>query len=209
MSDDELGAKAREAMRHLRSWIMRYGKMPSVRELMSEMHYKSPRSAMLLLEELENSNFLERKSDGSFRMVKDLDTGSNIRTVEIPLVGNITCGIPMLVEENIEAMIKVSTSLLKTGNKYFLLRAIGDSMNKADINTGDLMLIKQQSNAENGDRVVALIDDEATVKEYQRKGNIVALMPRSNNNKHKPIILEKEFQIQGIVVATIPNIKIY
>jgi len=208
MRDVELGVKAREAMGHLRNWLMRYGKMPSVRELMNEMHYKSPRSAMLLLEELENCNFLERKSDGSFRMVKDLDTNSNIRTVEIPLIGNITCGIPMLAEENIEAIIKVSTSLIKTGNRYFLLRAIGDSMNRAGINTGDLMLIKQQSNAENGDRIVALIDDEATVKEYQHKGNMVALMPRSDNNIHKPIILENNFLIQGIVVATIPKIKI-
>lgn len=75
-------------------------------------------------------------------------------------------------------------------------------------NPGDLMLIRQQSFVENGQKVVALIDDEATVKEFQYKGEVVPLLPRSTNSKHKPIILEREFQIQGIIITTIPNIKI-
>ena len=206
MSEDNLGVKAKEALKHIRNWLMRYGKVLSVRELMNEMDYKSPRSAMLLMDELAKNGFLEKKSDGSFRMIKDLSTETMARTVLIPLIGNVTCGIPMLAEENIEAMIPISTSLIKGNSKYFLLRANGDSMNDAGINPGDLMLIKQQQIAENVQKVVALIDDEATVKEFQHKGDVVALLPRSTNPKHKPIILEQEFQIQGIVIATIPNL---
>lgn len=206
--DSNLGIKAKEALRHIRNWLMLYGKLPSVRELMNEMEYKSPRSPMLLLDELAQNGFLEKKPDGSFRMIKDLETGFMARTVLVPLIGNVTCGAPMLAEENIEAMIPISISLVKSGSKYFLLRAVGDSMNKAGINPGDLIFVKQQPVAENGQKVVALIDDEATVKEFQHKGDVVALLPRSTNPKHKPIILEQEFQIQGIVITTIPNINI-
>jgi repressor LexA len=206
MGEESLGVKSRKALKHIRNWLMNRGYFPSVRDLMTEMNYKSPRSATLLLMELEENGFLKKRADGSYQMIRDLETDVMVRTVEIPLVGTVTCGTPMLAEENIEAMIPVSTSLAKPGSRYFLLRANGDSMNEAGIDDGDLILIKQQSIAENGQNVVALIDDEATVKEFQKKGDVVALMPRSSNPKHKPIILEYEFKVQGIVVAAIPKI---
>jgi repressor LexA len=204
MGEENLNSKAREALLHIRNWIMQYGAFPSVRDLMNEMDYKSPRSAMLLISNLEENGFLQRKEDGSFKLIKDLKNGVIARTVAIPLVGSVPCGSPLLAEENIEAMIQVSISLARPGSKYFLLRAEGDSMDKAGINSGDLLLIKQQPAADNGQKIVALIDDEATVKEYRRNGNIVTLMPRSHNPVHQPIILTRDFQIQGIVVNTIP-----
>jgi repressor LexA len=207
MSEDQLSIKAREALRHIRNYLMHNSKLPSMRILMSQMNYKSPRSAMLLIDELIKCGFIRRKEDGSFQMIKDLTSTDTARTVDVPLVGNVTCGIPILAEENIQAMIPVSTSLIKNGSKYFLLRAVGDSMNQAGIDSGDIMLIKQQPTAENGQRIVALIDDEATVKEFHHKGDFVTLIPRSSNPKHKPIILEREFKIQGIVEATIPGIE--
>ncbi len=160
---------------------------------------------MLLLEELEEKSFLEKKKDGGYRLLKDLEESNVARTVTVPLVGIVPCGAPLLAEENIEAWIPVSISLARPGGKYFLLQAQGDSMNEAGIDDGDLILVKQQPTAENGQKVVALIDDEATVKEFQKKGDVVALLPRSSNPKHKPIILEYEFQVQGIVIAAIPK----
>jgi repressor LexA len=206
MSEELLSDKAKEALKHIRNWIMKHSLMPSVRELMLEMEYKSPRSAMLLMTELEKNGFLERKADGSYKMIKDLSSTVTARTVAIPLVGSISCGGALLAEENIEAYIPVSTSLLKAGNKYFLLRAVGDSMNEAGILPGDLVLVRQQNVAENGQHIVALIDDDATLKEFQHKGNVVALVPRSSNPKHKPIILERDFQIQGVIIASISNV---
>jgi repressor LexA len=202
---EDISLKAKEALRHIRNSVMHKGKVPTVRELMNLMLYKSPRSAMLLLEELEENGFLEKKEDGGYRLLKDLEGSNMARTVTIPLVGTVTCGVPILAEENIEAWIPVSVSLARPGGKYFLLRAQGDSMNEAGINDGDLILVKQQPIADNGQKVVALIDDEATVKEFQKRGDVVALLPRSNNPKHKPIILEYEFQVQGIVIAAIPK----
>ncbi|MFT4092184.1 MAG: transcriptional repressor LexA [Niabella sp.] len=205
MSEENLSIKAKEALKHLRNFIMQHGRMPSTRELMKEMNYKSPLSPMLLLNELAASGFLKKKADGGYTLIKDLTEGESARTVAVPLVGTVTCGSPILAQENIEAMIPVSTRLVKHGSKYFLLRAKGDSMNEAGINDGDLILIKQQLTANNGDKVVALIDDEATVKEYQYKGHFVTLMPRSKNKDLQPIILTHDFQIQGVVVATIPK----
>lgn len=209
MSEENLSQKSKEALRNIRNMLMHYGRVPSVRELMNVMGYKSPRSAMLLMEELADNGFLQRKDDGGFRMVKDLESGIVARTVTIPIVGTVTCGSPLLAEENIEGMVSVSTTIAKPGSKYFLLKAKGDSMDEAGINEGDLILVRQQPVASEGENIVALIDDEATVKEYRHKGDIVTLLPRSSNPEHHPIILTHDFQIQGVVVATIPksNIK--
>jgi repressor LexA len=209
MSEDSLSLKAKEALRHIRNFIMLNGRLPSVRELMGAMGYKSPRSSTLLMDELAVGGFLEKKADGSFRMIKDLDSNDGGRTVLVPLVGNVTCGAPILAEENIEAMIPVSIALARPGNKYFLLHAQGDSMNMAGICDRDLILVKQQQTAENGDKVVALIDEAATVKEFHHRGGYVTLLPRSSNGRHQPIILTDNFRVQGVVIAAIPTTSNY
>jgi repressor LexA len=197
------------ALRVMRDFLMKYGKMPSVRELMKEMDYKSPRSAAVILQNLIDKNILKKKDDGSIQFIQyefnDNETTSE-QTVKIPLLGAIACGLPILAEENIEAMIAVSTKLAKPSDKYFLLQAKGDSMNEKGINDGDLVLVKQQNSAGNGDIVVALIDDEATIKELRLNDDNVLLLPRSSNKTHTPIILSRNFIVQGIVVSTIPMI---
>jgi len=148
---------------------------------------------------------IARKADGRLRVVQDLpDSDTHARTVLVPLVGQVACGTPFLAEENFEALIPVSTALAKPGHRHFLLRAAGDSMDAAGINDGDLMLVRQQPTADSGQYVVALIDDRATVKEFHRSSGTVVLKPRSKSNAHRPIILNSDFRIQGIVLATIP-----
>lgn len=208
MSEETLSQKSREALKHIRTWVMNNGRTPSVRELMREMNYKSSRSALLLMEELLTNGFLQKKDDGSLILLKDLKSENSARTVSIPLVGLVACGSPLFAEENIEAMIPVSIALARPGFKYFFLKANGDSMDKAGINSGDLILVKQQPIAENGQNVVALIDDEATVKEFHRSGEIIALLPKSTNPKHQQIIVTQDFKIQGVVVAVIPKVTI-
>ena len=111
----------------------------------------------------------------------------------------------MLAEQNIETYIPVSTALAKKGSNYFLLRATGDSMNLAGINDKDILLVRQQETADNGEKVVALIDEEATVKILEKKDDVVILRPRSTNPIHKPIILTNNCKIQGVVVAVLPS----
>jgi len=121
------------------------------------------------------------------------------QTTNIPLLGNVACGHPLFAEENIESEIPVSVELIRKDKNYFILRASGDSMNEAKINDGDLVLIRQEQVAENGNKVVALIDDEATIKEFWKQGNMIVLKPKSTNKIHQPIILTTDFKIQGIV----------
>ncbi|MEE4197185.1 MAG: transcriptional repressor LexA [Bacteroidales bacterium] len=196
-----------KALRVIRSFLMKNGRMPSVRELMKEMSYKSPRSAAVILQQLIDKKILTKKQDGSLRFTQYEfeEEMPGEQTVKIPLLGTVACGSPILAEENIEAMIAVSTKMVKPSNQYFLLRANGDSMNEKGINPGDLVLVKQQTTAENGDIVVALIDDEATIKELRINQENVLLLPHSSNREHTPIILTKDFKVQGVVITTIPG----
>jgi repressor LexA len=174
---------------------------------MAAMKYKSPHSAMLIMQELCGAGFLEKKPGGGLRLAKDLPSNEVARTVSVPLVGTVAAGTPILAEENIEGFIPISLSLAKPGSKYFLLRVRGDSMNEVGINDGDFVLVKQQPLANTGDRVVALIDDDTTVKEFHPRCDVVVLKPRSTNPANTPIIVDHDFQIQGVVVATVPKFK--
>jgi repressor LexA len=205
MVNQDLSAKAKEGLRCIRNAVMHNGKVPSVRQLMAAMKYKSPHSAMLIMQELRDTGFLEKKPGGGLRLAKDLPSNEVTRTVAVPLVGTVAAGTPILAEENIEGFIPISLSLAKPGSKYFLLRVRGDSMNEVGINDGDFVLARQQLIANMGDRVVVLIDDEATVKEFHPRRDVVVLKPRSTNPENKPIIVDHDFQIQGVVVATVPK----
>ena len=201
-----LTPKELEAVRHIRNCVTHYGRTPSVRELMRELKYKSPRSVQDLLEKLEEKMVVKRTKTGSIQLKNDPESSSShAQTINVPIVGTVSCGTPIWAEENIESFVAVSTAIAKSGAKYFLLHASGDSMNKAGINDGDLVLVKQQSSAQNGDKVVALIDDKATIKEYKHAGNTIILQPKSTNHEHAPIILTEDFQIQGVVENVIPN----
>lgn len=128
---------------------------------------------------------------------------TNAHTIKIPLLGTVACGTPIFAEENIEAFIPVSDKFIKPSNHYFILRASGDSMDEVGINDGDLVLIRQQNTACEGDNVIALIDDEATIKEFHYGNNMIILKPRSKNGKHQPIVLTSDFRIQGVVETVI------
>ncbi len=191
------------ALRHMRNELMSSGKMPTVRNIMEKMEYKSPRSVSVLLEQLAEKGLLIHR-EGKYMLNESAEGASyGEDTVDVPLVGIVSCGVPIFAEENIEAYFKISTKLARPLYKHFLLRAQGDSMDKKEIFDGDLVLVRQQDDAENGNIVVALIDNEATIKEFQRKDGAVVLYPHSSNPMHKPIILSDDFQIQGVVLRAL------
>lgn len=152
--------------------------------------------------------FFKSRVEGESRVNKRI-TLENIlppkvqEIVDVPLVGSVPCGAPLFAEENIEEMIPVEKKKLQGGAQYFILRASGDSMNDAKhkINDGDLLLCKQKLTARENDLVVALIDGEATVKEFHREGNKIMLKPRSTNPEYQPRYFTEgeDFKIQGIV----------
>jgi len=177
------------------------GEAPTLEEIRSTLDYANISSVQRHTEAL--------KSKGYLKDVRGIELPMVDSKVQIPLVGNVACGVPLLATENIEAYILVDTGIVHSKpNDYFFLRAVGDSMNTASIDSkviddGDFVLVKKQNTANKGNRVVALIGDEATIKRYEPKGNSVVLEPESNNRANKPIILFEDFAIQGIVVNVI------
>jgi repressor LexA len=199
LTDKEL-----EAFKAIRNSIVHNGRAPLVRELMTLLRYQSPRSVSYVLEKLELKGYIIRPGRGQMRLKKDLPgSDSHAQTVNVPLVGSAPCGTPVFAEENIECTYPVSTALARKPHRYFLLRAAGDSMNEKDIQDGNLVLVRQQPTADNGDTVVALIDGEATIKEFHRTRNAIVLKPRSTNKQHQPIILTDDFQVLGVVQSVI------
>lgn len=188
----------------IRSEIVHSGITPSLRAISKAVGYSSPRSAQLLLSRLKQKGLI-REKNGSIALASKQASEATERTVDVPLVGSIACGAPSLAEQDVEGVVAISTKIAKPGHAYFILRAQGDSMNRAGINDRDFVLIRQQPIAHAGDKIVALINDEATIKEFRPEKNAIVLMPKSTNSKHRPIILTEDFQIQGVVVTVIPN----
>ena len=190
-------------LKFIRNTFINSGTGPSLREINEVTGGKSPRSASIILDRLEKDGFIKRQNGKIISIA--FEKPNSVSTINIPLVGALPCGAPMLAEQNIETYIPVSTALAKKGSNYFLLRATGDSMNLAGINDKDILLIRQQETADNEEKVVALIDEEATVKILEKKDGVVILRPKSSNTSHKPIVLSNNCQIQGVVVAVLPS----
>lgn len=184
-------------MKHRDNWLV-----PTMRELQEELWYASPRSIQIIFERLIEEGYME-KIDGKLTLKNKQWIGEF--TVDVPLVWTVACGAPIFAEENIEAKIPVSVQIASAPYKYFFLRAKWDSMNKKEINDTDLILVREQHTARDGDIVVALIDDEATIKEFKHLWDSIALVPHSDNTKHKPIILQEDFLIQWLFVKSFPS----
>jgi repressor LexA len=141
---------------------------------------------------------LERGSDGrielDFRFISD--------TTRIPLIGDIACGEPITAIENYEGIYSLPTEFVGRGGENFMLRAKGDSMTGVGINSGDLIIIRQQPSADYGDIVAALIDGEATVKTYRPNKGKIILHPE--NPEYEDIIVDRDadFRILGIAVGS-------
>ncbi|HET6912331.1 MAG TPA: transcriptional repressor LexA [Rhodanobacteraceae bacterium] len=207
MATRDLSPNEIKGLMFIRDSIRYRGRAPSFQMIADHLGFRSRRSSGLLIKRLTERGYLARTPGGNLRLLRE-PQGATLseRTIPIPLVGSAPCGLPLMAEENVEAMISVSQRIARPGAAYFLLRAIGTSMNQAGINDGDLLLVRQQPVAANGDRVVALIDDEATIKELHQHPDKIVLMPRSSDPVHQPIILQRDFWIQGVVVEVIPGL---
>ena len=174
------------------------GQSPTLRELMEYLDYKSTSSVQRHTEALKKKNIIksEKHQERSFQ----IKSNSN-KKYSIPLVGIASCGQPTLAVQDIEAYIPYEVN--GDPKEYFFLRAEGDSMNEADIKNASIVLIHKQPTANNGDIVVALIGDEATIKIFKQEKDKIILSPKSNNPIHKPLYIFENLQIQGKVIKTI------
>lgn len=195
---------------HIRNRIVHGEKTPTLEEINSITGRSSFRSAVLVLERLEDAGLIRRDGRRIELVSAGLENNKSVSTVNVPLVGSIAAGAPMFAEENIQVFIPVTTALARPGFKYFLLRINGNSMDLAKVSgakieNGSIVLVRQQPTADDGAIIVALINDEATVKILERNSGTVILRPKSSSPDHRPIVLTDNCIIQGVVVAVLPE----
>lgn len=168
------------------------GRSPSFRQIAKGCSFPSLATAQKYVAILQSRGMIEKNSLGQINIPRNLSKG---KTVIAPLVGTIACGTPILAEENIEETFQLPTAIF--GNaKSMLLRASGDSMTGVGINDGDLIVAEICDTADEGDIVVALLEDSATVKTLHKKNGHIYLHPENPNYKD---ILADNVIIQGIV----------
>jgi repressor LexA len=184
--------------------IARFGKQPSFEAIRAELEYGSKRSVQLLLDRLAVAGRITYKNR-VIDVVHKSDIIVDARTVDVPILAEVPCGPLEEAIEDAKGWVRVSTTVAKPGSNYFIVRAKGDSMNLAGIDSGDLMLIRQQATAENNDIVLALVDGSATVKRFRRDKDFVVLTPESDNPNNKPMIFTEGFAIQGKVITRLPD----
>ncbi len=184
--------KQQKVLDYVKEQIKREGYAPSVREICKALDLKSTSTVHGYLSRLEKKGLIQKAAlkPRTLRIVDEEDEEKPFYTskemVDVPIVGKVTAGLPILAVENIEDTFPLPIDFV--GNsETFMLRVRGDSMIDAGILDGDLVLVKKQNNAENGDIVVALIEDEATVKKFYKEKNYIRLQPQ--NQFMQPIIV--------------------
>lgn len=205
----KLTEKQQQILDFVNSEVHEKGYPPSVREICRAVGFKSTSTVHSHLEKLEEYGLITKDptkpralrvtADHSSRKVKNFDDYySRKELVEVPIVGKVTAGQPILAVENIEDTFPLPVDYVQNGTT-FMLRVQGESMIEAGILDGDLVLVKQQSTANNGDIVVALIEDEATVKTFYKENGYIRLQPQ--NQYMDPIIVKNDISILGRVIG--------
>ena len=198
----ELTSTQQRVFDFLKDFLRERGFPPTLREIASHFGLRGPKAPQKTLNILERKGYI-RKVPGGSRAIEILSYPqfSLTHILSVPIVGRVRAGEPLLAIENIEGYINLDRSLVSSGD-VFLLRVQGDSMIEAHIQDGDFALVKPQPNAENGEIVVALIEDEATIKRIFKKRDLIRLEPA--NPKMEPIVVkkgEKKVTIVGKVVG--------
>lgn len=199
MSNGRISAKQLEILEYIKEQILHHGYPPAVREICTAVNLKSTSSVHAHLETLEKNGYI-RRDPTKPRAIEIIDDEFNLARrdmVNVPVIGTIAAGTPILASENIEGYFPVLADNLPSG-EMFMLYVRGESMVNAGILDGDRVIIRMQPDANNGDMVAALIDDSATVKTFYKENGHIRLQPE--NNYMDPIIVDN-CTVLGKVVA--------
>ena len=201
MHQDKITAKQTEILEYIKECVLKKGYPPSVREICEAVHLKSTSSVHSHLATLEEKGYI-RRDPTKPRTIEIIDEEFNParrELVNIPVVGTVAAGQPILAEENISDYFPVPADILPNAD-VFMLEVKGESMINAAILNGDKLIVRIQNTAENGDKVVALLDDSATVKTFYKEDGHYRLQPE--NDSMDPIIAD-HVQILGKGVGVI------
>ncbi len=199
MAQGKITAKQMEILEYIKDTILRKGYPPAVREICEAVHLKSTSSVHSHLETLEENGYI-RRDPTKPRAIEILDDTFGLvrrELVQIPLVGAVAAGMPILAEENIEDYFPLPANFLPNA-QLFMLRVKGESMIEAGIFDGDLVIVAQTPVAHNGEIVVAMVEDSATVKRFYKEDGHYRLQPE--NSAMDPIIVP-QVEILGKVAG--------
>ena len=197
----ELTSRQKNIYEFLSTTIREKGYAPSIPEIGQKFKITSTRGVFDHLKALEKKGYIKRIGKRAIEISNQAGRSALPEAKEIPIVGRVRAGAPILAEENLEGFFPVANELAR-GKEAFALKVTGDSMIEDGILEGDLVIIKRQDTAENGDIVCALIGNEATLKRFYRKENEVTLRPANKN--YDPIVVSKgEFRILGKATGVI------
>lgn len=199
MAHGKITAKQQEILEYIKACILKKGYPPAVREICEAVNLKSTSSVHSHLETLEQNGYI-RRDPTKPRAIEILDDDFSLtrrEVVQVPIIGTVAAGQPILAQENIEDYFPIPANMLHNTETY-MLRVKGDSMINAGIFDGDQVIVEQTNVAQNGEIVVALIDDSATVKRFFKEDGYYRLQPE--NDFMNPIIVS-EVEILGKVVG--------
>lgn len=199
MSQGKISTKQKEILEYIKSEIINRGYPPAVREICEAVNLKSTSSVHSHLETLEKNGYIRRDptKPRAIEIIEDNFGLSRREIVNIPLIGTVTAGQPILAVENIDGYFPLPAEDVPN-KEIFMLNVKGDSMINAGIFNGDKILVQKQPTAENGDKVVALIDDSVTVKTFYKEKDHVRLQPE--NDTMDPILVS-DVSIIGKVIG--------
>lgn len=200
MAYGKITKKQTEILEYIKSEILNRGFPPSVREICEAVNLKSTSSVHSHLESLEKNGYI-RRDPTKPRAIEIIDDNFNLvrrEVVNVPIIGRVAAGEPILAVENVENYFPIPAEFMPNA-QTFMLTVKGESMINAGIFDGDQILVQQQSTARNGEMVVALVDDSATVKTYYKEDGYYRLQPENDNME--PIIVYGELQILGKVIG--------
>lgn len=199
MVQEKLTSKQQEILEYIKETILNKGYPPAVREICEAVHLKSTSSVHSHLETLEEKGYI-RKNPAKPRTIEIIDDCFNLtrrEVVNVPLIGTVAAGAPLLAEENIENYYPIPVELLPNA-ETFMLNVKGNSMINAGIFDGDQLIVERCSTAYDGEIVVALVDDSATVKRFYKEDGYYRLQPE--NDEMEPIIVD-HIKIIGKVIG--------
>lgn len=205
MGKEKLTDKQTQILEYIRHEILAKGYPPSIREICQAVDLKSTSSVHAQLSSLEAKGYIRRDltKSRSIEIIDDDFSLTKRELVNIPIVGTVSCGQPILAEQNIEDYFPVPPEYIhNTNNQTFMLRVKGDSMINVGIYEKDLVIVEQCSSARNGEIVVALIEDSATVKTFYKENGYIRLQPE--NDYMAPILVE-HCEILGRVIGLFRN----
>ena len=190
MSYGKISDKQREILEYIKSEILNKGYPPAVRDICEAVHLKSTSSVHSHLETLEKNGYI-RRDPTKPRAIEIIDDNFNLvrrEVVNVPIIGRVATGEPLLAVENIESYFPIPADMMPNV-ETFMLKVKGESMINAGILDGDSILVQCQNTAQNGDMVVALVDDSATVKTFYKEDGYYRLQPENDNME--PIIVQE------------------